>query len=108
MGRGVDLRRCFEDFARHNNGLITASQFNRSFPGKDTITNDDIRVLAEYYKDPFYDGDLVNYLNFHLDIYKMRNFRKSGKEEADEIVPIHKQFFKMKIGTEEDDTVKMN
>lgn len=75
---GVDLRHCFEDFARHNNGVITDSQFERSFPGKDTITHDEMRLLTNYYIDPYLDGQLVNYLNFHLDINRLRNLRKCG------------------------------
>lgn len=79
---GIDLRHCFEDFARHNNGIITASQFERSFPGKDIISITELKTLTQYYVDPFLDGRLVNYLNFHLDINRMRDIRKTGPANA--------------------------
>ena len=31
--QGVSIRACYEDFDRHNRGLVTESQFYRSFPG---------------------------------------------------------------------------
>ena len=77
---GVDLRHCFEDFARHNNGVITDSQFERSFPGKDTISHEELRLLTNYYIDPNLDGRLINYLNFHLDINRLRNLRKGNSD----------------------------
>jgi Ca2+-binding EF-hand superfamily protein len=75
---GIDLRHCFEDFARHNNGIVTCSQFERSFPGKDNISFAELKTLTDYYIDPYLDGRLVNYLNFHLDINQVRLTRKCG------------------------------
>jgi hypothetical protein len=79
---GIDLRHCFEDFARHNNGIVTCSQFERSFPGKDTLSFSELKALTEYYVDPYLDGRLVNYLNFHLDINSVRAQRKCGGPDS--------------------------
>lgn len=78
--RGIDIRQCFEDFAKHNNGLITASQFLRSFPRPETVTQDDVLLLATYYSDPL-KQQLVNYLKFYLDIEKERKVRSDEKTE---------------------------
>jgi len=81
---GIDIRQCFQDFAKHNNGRITASQFKRNFPGSETIASTDIDALAEYYTCSMTDfvptgttaSPLVNYLNFYLDIEDLRKKRK--------------------------------
>ena len=69
---GIDIRQTFEDFARHNNGRITASQFKRNFPGNDTIETTDIDLFAIYYQSNCggiesgqLRSPLVNYLNFY-------------------------------------------
>lgn len=80
---GIDIRQTFEDFARHNNGRITASQFKRNFPGNDTIETTDIDLFAIYYQSNCggiesgqLRSPLVNYLNFYLDIEELRKHRK--------------------------------
>jgi len=80
---GIDIRQCFQDFARHKNGRITASQFKRNFPGCQTVAENDIDVLAQYYTCMLNDAavgtsasPLVNYLNFYLDIEELRKQRK--------------------------------
>ncbi|CAK8698532.1 unnamed protein product [Clavelina lepadiformis] len=69
---GVNVRTCYEDFDRHHNGLVTMSQFARRFPGPPDVSESDIQLLAQYYKDPTKAG-LTNYLNFHHDVEHIKN-----------------------------------
>ena len=69
---GVNIRTSYEDFDRHHNGLVTKSQFSRSFPGPPDITEDEVMLLADYYKDPT-KSNLTNYLNFHHDVQNLIN-----------------------------------
>ncbi|XP_070544504.1 uncharacterized protein [Ptychodera flava] len=64
---GINVRTCYEDFDRHHNGLVTESQFYRSFPGPPDVTDDEMHVLALKYLDPS-KASLCNYLNFHNDV----------------------------------------
>ena len=67
----INVRTSYEDFDKHHNGLVTMSQFERSFPGPPDVEVDDIKLLAEYYKDPI-KPNLTNYLNFHNDIEQLK------------------------------------
>lgn len=69
---GINIRTSYEDFDNHHNGLVTASQFARSFPGPPDITDDEIALLCEQYKDPAKPG-LINYLNFHHDVEEVKD-----------------------------------
>ena len=64
---GINLRTCYEDFDRHHMGIVTESQFYRSFPGPPDVSEDEIALLVNKYRDPFKAG-LLNYLNLHHDI----------------------------------------
>ncbi|XP_062506736.1 uncharacterized protein LOC134183259 [Corticium candelabrum] len=64
--RGVKVKDCYEDFDRHHIGLVTESQFYRSFPGPPDVTEDELRLLASRYYDP--GPKLYNFLLFHSDV----------------------------------------
>ena len=73
---GINIRTSFEDYDRHHNGLVTSSQFERSLHamGPTELTSAQVCAITQYYSDPHKPG-LVNYLNFHLDIEKVRHFK---------------------------------
>ncbi|XP_063445753.1 uncharacterized protein LOC134725669 [Mytilus trossulus] len=64
---GINLRTCYEDFDRHHMGVVTESQFYRSFPGPPDVSESEITLLVNKYRDPGKPG-LLNYLNLHHDI----------------------------------------
>ncbi|XP_052771578.1 uncharacterized protein LOC128211160 [Mya arenaria] len=64
---GLNLRTCYEDFDRHHMGVVTESQFYRSFPGPPDVNEADMNLLVQKYRDPDRPG-LLNYLNLHHDI----------------------------------------
>ncbi|KAL4239473.1 hypothetical protein ACF0H5_000288 [Mactra antiquata] len=64
---GINLRTCYEDFDRHHMGVVTESQFYRSFPGPPDVSEADMTLLVRKYRDPLKTG-LLNYLNLHHDI----------------------------------------
>lgn len=64
---GINLRTCYEDFDRHHMGVVTESQFYRSFPGPPDVNESDMNLLVVKYRDPDRPG-LLNYLNLHHDI----------------------------------------
>lgn len=64
---GINLRTCYEDFDRHHMGVVTESQFYRSFPGPPDVSEGEIALLVTKYRDPNKPG-LLNYLNLHHDI----------------------------------------
>nr|XP_054773761.1 uncharacterized protein LOC129281858 [Lytechinus pictus] len=72
----ITIRSCYEDFDKHNKGIITEPQFFRSFPYPPGISEDDVKLLAKGYRDPTKEG-ICNYLNFHNDVEKA----KEGMEE---------------------------
>ena len=41
---GINLRTCYEDFDRHHMGIVTESQFYRSFPGPPDVSEDEIAL----------------------------------------------------------------
>ncbi|XP_002741846.1 uncharacterized protein LOC100373451 [Saccoglossus kowalevskii] len=69
---GINIRTCYEDFDRHHNGLVTESQFYRSFPGPPDVTEQEMRILASKYLDPS-KASLCNYLNFHNDVEALKS-----------------------------------
>ena len=75
---GVNVRTSFEDFDKHHNGLITLTQFERNFPGPADVQEEDIKLLAQFYKDPI-KLKLTNYLNFHNDIEKLKKAAIASK-----------------------------
>ncbi|XP_060063466.1 uncharacterized protein LOC132543930 [Ylistrum balloti] len=64
---GINLRTCYEDFDRHHMGVVTESQFYRSFPGPPDVNDNEMSMLVMKYRDPDKPG-LLNYLNLHHDI----------------------------------------
>ncbi|KAL5019414.1 hypothetical protein ScPMuIL_005136 [Solemya velum] len=64
---GINLRTSYEDFDRHHRGVVTESQFYRSFPGPPEVTEEEMHLLVTKYGDPDKPG-LLNYLNLHHDI----------------------------------------
>lgn len=74
----VNVRVCYEDFDKHHNGLVTLTQFERNFPGPDDVSSDDVRLLAQYYRDPV-KPKLTNYLNFHNDVEHFKKSVYAGK-----------------------------
>lgn len=87
---GINIRTCFEDYDRHHNGLVTAAQFARSLlsMGPAELTSFEVDAITRYYHDPNKPG-LVNYLNFHHDIEKLKETLKSddGSETEEEYKP---------------------
>jgi Ca2+-binding EF-hand superfamily protein len=75
--QGIRIRACYEDFDRHNRGLVTESQFYRSFPGPDDVTSEELTVLAKHYYDS--STGLYNYLRFHADIEALASEADAGK-----------------------------
>lgn len=75
---GINIRTCYEDFDKHHNGLVTASQFARSFPGPPDVTEDEIGLLANHYADPSRPS-LCNYLNFHNDVEQVKSIAMREK-----------------------------
>ena len=75
---GVNVRTSFEDFDKHHNGLVTFSQFERQFPGPPDVSEDDVKLLAQYYQDPV-KPKLTNYLNFHNDIENLKQATVKSK-----------------------------
>ncbi|XP_071105662.1 EF-hand calcium-binding domain-containing protein 6-like [Haliotis cracherodii] len=71
---GVNLKTCFEDFDRHHIGVITESQFYRSFPGPPDVSEADMNLLVTKYRDPERPG-VVNYLNLHKDIMSLQQMQ---------------------------------
>jgi Ca2+-binding EF-hand superfamily protein len=63
---GINVKSCYCDFDRHHHGLVTQSQFHRSFPGPPDVTSAEVDTLAHRYFDPT--TGLYNYLQFHNDI----------------------------------------
>lgn len=64
---GINIKCSYADFDKHNNGLVTESQFYRSFPGPADITEAEMRLLAKKHRHPDKAG-LCNYLQFHEDV----------------------------------------
>jgi len=65
--RGINLRTSCEDFDKHHIGVIQESQFYRSFPRPPDVTEEDVALLVQKYRDPERAG-LLNYLNLHHDM----------------------------------------
>ena len=49
--RGINIRECYQDFDKHNNGFVTQTQFLRSFPFKD-LNSTEIQMILKRYSDP--------------------------------------------------------
>ncbi|XP_072050246.1 uncharacterized protein [Amphiura filiformis] len=64
---GINIRTCYEDFDRHHIGVVTESQFHRSFPKPIGLNDEELSLLVRGYLDPERPG-LCNYLNFHNDV----------------------------------------
>jgi Ca2+-binding EF-hand superfamily protein len=81
---GINIRTCFEDYDRHHNGLVTDAQFARSLLaiGPAELTSCEVDAITRYYHDPKKPG-LVNYLNFHHDIEKLKMDSGDGKLEEE-------------------------
>lgn len=76
---GINLRTCYEDFDRHHMGVVTESQFYRSFPGPPDVSESDMTLLVQKYRDPDKPG-LLNYLNLHHDIVAIGEHVAKEKE----------------------------
>lgn len=64
---GINIKTCYADFDKHHIGVVTESQFYRSFPGSPDVKTEETVLLAKKYRDPTRPG-LCNYLSFHEDI----------------------------------------
>lgn len=69
---GINIKTCYADFDKHHIGVVTESQFFRSFPGSPDIIHEDTVLLAKKYRDPTRPG-LCNYYSFHEDIERMQS-----------------------------------
>ncbi|KAL9961377.1 hypothetical protein ACROYT_G030301 [Oculina patagonica] len=69
---GINIKTCYADFDKHHIGVVTESQFFRSFPGSPDITHEETVLLAKKYRDPTRPG-LCNYYSFHEDIERMQS-----------------------------------
>ncbi|XP_072165025.1 uncharacterized protein [Diadema setosum] len=67
----ITIRSCYEDFDKHNKGIVTEPQFFRSFPYPPGVTEQDVQLLAKRYRDPHKEG-ICNYLNFHNDVERAK------------------------------------
>ncbi|XP_076448305.1 uncharacterized protein LOC143285015 [Babylonia areolata] len=70
---GINLRTTYEDFDKHHMGIISESQFYRNFPGPSDVSEEEMKLVVEKYRDPARPG-LLNYLNLHHDIMAVRDF----------------------------------
>ncbi|KAL8564995.1 hypothetical protein ACOMHN_003371 [Nucella lapillus] len=70
---GINLRTTYEDFDKHHMGIVTESQFYRNFPGPSDVSEEEIKLIVEKYRDPSRPG-LMNYLNLHHDILAVHDF----------------------------------
>jgi len=92
---GIIVKNCFEDFDRHNNGLVTESQFYRSLPGPPDVSESEMMLLAKKYLDPT-KPSLCSYMKLHNDILEVQkgmedNFKYPGRDEVvggDEHMPM--------------------
>lgn len=64
---GINIKSSYADFDKHNNGLVTESQFYRSFPGPADISEAEMCLVAKKHRHPVKAG-LCNYLQFHGDV----------------------------------------
>jgi len=64
---GINIKTSYEDFDRHNIGLVTESQFYRQFPGPPDVSEQEQMLLASKYFHPTKSG-LINYIIFHQDV----------------------------------------
>lgn len=64
---GINIKTCYADFDKHHIGVVTESQFYRSFPISPDVTTEETVLLAKKYRDPNRPG-LCNYYSFHEDI----------------------------------------
>lgn len=64
---GIKIKTCYADFDKHHIGVVTESQFYRSFPGSPDVTTEETVLLAKKYRDPTRPG-LCNYYSFREDI----------------------------------------
>ncbi|XP_071953709.1 uncharacterized protein [Antedon mediterranea] len=69
---GINIRTSFEDFDKHNIGLVTESQFYRSFPRPPGLEESSLGLLARRYLDPA-KPSMCNYLNLHHDLEKVQD-----------------------------------
>lgn len=76
---GINLRTCYEDFDRHHMGVVTESQFHRQFPGPPDVSDNEIALLVQKYRDPDRPG-LFNYLNLHHDLVAIQQHMAAQKE----------------------------
>ncbi|KAF5396129.1 hypothetical protein PHET_10965 [Paragonimus heterotremus] len=67
---GYNVRECYKQFDVHNMGVVTESQFYRSFPGPKDISEVELTILAERYKSLTHPG-LVDYLAFEKELTEL-------------------------------------
>ncbi|KAA3674765.1 uncharacterized protein DEA37_0006198 [Paragonimus westermani] len=65
--QGYNIRECYKQFDVHNMGVVTESQFYRSFPGPKDISDTELTILAERYRSLTHPG-LVDYLAFEKEL----------------------------------------
>ncbi|THD24804.1 hypothetical protein D915_004430 [Fasciola hepatica] len=84
--QGYVIRECYKQFDIHNVGIITESQFYRSFPGPQDITPAEITALAQRYQSLTTPG-CVDYLAFEKDLNDLaaaEDLAKTGINAKDE------------------------
>ncbi|XP_074647534.1 uncharacterized protein LOC141903328 [Tubulanus polymorphus] len=64
---GIILCTSYQDFDKHHIGVVTESQFYRNFPGPPDVTETEMQLLVDKYRDPDRPG-LLNYLNLNHDL----------------------------------------
>ncbi|KER31253.1 LOW QUALITY PROTEIN: hypothetical protein T265_13008 [Opisthorchis viverrini] len=69
--QGYIIRDCYKQFDVHNVGLVTESQFYRSFPGPTDISEAELTMLVERYKSNTHPG-FVDYLAFERELRELQ------------------------------------
>lgn len=82
---GINIKTCYADFDKHHIGVVTESQFFRSFPGSPDIIHEETVLLAKKYRESMRPG-LCNYYSFHEDIERMQN-ALAEKEDFTKHIP---------------------
>ncbi|XP_073251609.1 uncharacterized protein [Porites lutea] len=83
---GINIKTCYADFDKHHIGVVTESQFYRSFPGSPDVTAEETVLLAKKYRDHTRPG-LCNYYSFHEDIERKQN-DLAEQEDFTKYIPI--------------------
>ncbi|CAL8102508.1 unnamed protein product [Calicophoron daubneyi] len=91
--QGFIIRDCYKQFDVHNMGVVSETQFYRSFPGPADITVEELTTLVQRYKSLTSPG-FVDYLSFENDLKKLAAAEEVAKlgvppgKTPDEAVPI--------------------